>query len=376
HIQVSDQTAEKIKLLIRQGIDWEHLLTISSRHGTIPLLYRSLNTICPTSVPEDIFQRLQNRFQTNARRNLFYTYELLKTLNLIADHNITAVPFKGPTLAASVYGNLAFRSFGDLDIWVHKRDVSAVTNLLLAEGYQLLKDHGFEDTFRHPVTGVSIDLHYALAHRLFRFSINFDEVRSRFKPGKLAGKTIDQLSPEDLLIVLCVLWGRDCYLWRMRLAQLCDINELIRAYPELNWQQVLDRARKLRGERLLLMALASARNLLKTPLPAAVDERLQADPTANSLAAQISSQFLDTIDARTDTDDPAYQSSLKIYKHHLLQMREHWLDGLPYFLHHALVPQEEEIALVPLPFFSFLRYPLRILRLIRKYGLKLLQGGL
>jgi hypothetical protein len=372
HTCVNQKAAEKIKLLLSEGINWGHLIEISRRHGMIPLLYHNLNTICPESVPENILQQLRDFFQVNAQRNLFYTHELIKLLHFIGTHNITAVPFKGPVLAASAYGNLAWRSFGDLDIWVHKRDVPKISDLLISQGYQLHEDHGFENDFHHPLSGISIDLHHALAPRLFSFSIDFDEVRSRLKPFKLAGATISQLSPEDLLLVLCVLWGRDCYLWRMRLTQLCDINELLRAYPELNWSQVLEQARKLRGERLLLIALASASNLLETSLPDAVHHKLQADPIANSLAAQISSQFLDSINTSSEDSINTFDSSPQIYKHNFLKMREHWLDGLPYFLHRALIPREQEVALLPQPQLAFLRYPLRILRLIRKYGVKLL----
>jgi hypothetical protein len=86
-------------------------------------LYQSLNTTCPEAVPKANLAQLRNYFHANAQRNLFLTQELLKLLTLFKTNGISAIPYKGPVLAVAVYGNLALRQFGDLDILVHKRDV-------------------------------------------------------------------------------------------------------------------------------------------------------------------------------------------------------------------------------------------------------------
>ena len=51
-----------------------------------------------------------------------------------------------------------------------------------------------------------------------------------------------------------------------QLAKICDIAELVRVYPQLDWAQLLRQARRLGGERMLLYSLRLANNLLGTVL--------------------------------------------------------------------------------------------------------------
>ena len=78
--------------------------------------------------------QLRDDFNDNSRRNLFLTRELLNLLTLFETHQIPAIPFKGPVLAASVYGNLALRQFSDLDLIIHKQHVAKARELLVSAG--------------------------------------------------------------------------------------------------------------------------------------------------------------------------------------------------------------------------------------------------
>ncbi len=62
--------------------------------------------------------------------------ELQRILDIFKSHGITAIPYKGPVLAIQAYGNLAFREFGDLDIFIQKQDFLKVKELLLDNGYK------------------------------------------------------------------------------------------------------------------------------------------------------------------------------------------------------------------------------------------------
>jgi hypothetical protein len=113
---IDSEIAERIRTLLQQDIDWAYLIQTAAQHGVMPLLYQSLNTTCPEAVPKANLAQLRNYFHTNAQRNLFLTKELLKLLTLFETHSIPAIPFKGPVLAVSAYGNLSLRQISDLDI--------------------------------------------------------------------------------------------------------------------------------------------------------------------------------------------------------------------------------------------------------------------
>ena len=130
------EIAAQIGTLLREGMDWEYLLRAANVHGVASLLYWHLDAACSEAVPENVFGRLRDHFRSNGLHNLFLTGELLRLLNGFGAHGILAVPYKGPALAASVYGNLALRRFVDLDIMVRRRDVPKGKEVLASLGYR------------------------------------------------------------------------------------------------------------------------------------------------------------------------------------------------------------------------------------------------
>ena len=76
------QRASRIKTLISKDIEWAYLLRMARGHGVMPLLYRSLNSVCSDGVPKLTLEELREHFYANAGRNLFLAKELIKLLHL------------------------------------------------------------------------------------------------------------------------------------------------------------------------------------------------------------------------------------------------------------------------------------------------------
>jgi len=134
--QLDTETTVRIHCLVQENIDWEYIVKGSIRQKVMPLLYQSLKTTCPQNVPDDILAKLRHYFLINSSRNLFLFGKLLKILNLLRDNGIFAIPFKGPVLAESIYGDLTLRQFTDLDILVHKHNAFKARNLLISNGFR------------------------------------------------------------------------------------------------------------------------------------------------------------------------------------------------------------------------------------------------
>ena len=133
---IDSERSDRIRSLLRDGIDWTHLLRQAKEHGVMPLLCWHLTNHCLDGIPQPLVDRLRDHFHSNARSNLLLTEELLRLLDLLEARGIRAIPFKGPALAASVYGNVALRQFCDLDLLVHASEVSKTRDLLISAGYQ------------------------------------------------------------------------------------------------------------------------------------------------------------------------------------------------------------------------------------------------
>lgn len=338
----------------------------------MPLLHQSLNNTCSEAVPQDILTQLRNHFHANAIRNLFLTNKLLKLLNLFEAQGISAIPYKGPILAASVYKSLSLRQFCDLDILVHSQDVIKARNLLISQGYQLQLDLDWEQHFLHEDSRVNVDLHWAFTPSHFPCRADFEDIWQRLESVPLAGKTAVNLSPEDLLVVLCVQVARDYCTIRAQLSKLCDIAQLIHFYQALDWGLVMEQANRLGSERLLLFGLSLTSDLLGTVLPDEVMQKIQTDLVVKLSVQQVRQRLFSEIDNPRSlfecylirllpTECPPVRVSSNA---HLV-----W-----HFLRLAIAPSEVDENFLPLPAsLHFLYYLIRPIRLACQYGLSLLR---
>ena len=364
--------AAEIIALIGKGIHLESLLRIALRHRLVPLLYWQLNAICPEAVPRLFLDRLRDLYQANARRNVSLTIHLLKILDIFGVHGVPVISYKGPTLAAANYGNLALRQFDDLDLLVHNVDVPRAKELLISLGYQpyppltdaqeavLLRAY-CERLFIRNSDRVFIDLHWATTPTYLSFSRDAERLWTRLERFSLGDVTIPTVSPEDLLLILCAHGAK--HAWE-RLCWIGDIAGLICRAKPLDWPWILDQARVLGSGRMLFLGLALASDVIEVPLPETILSRVQADPVVKALAIQVRQRlFLDP------------SCPIGILKRTIFYLRA--MEGLTerarYCLAQMMISTPGDWALLPLPGPLFPLYAvLRPIRLLAKYGRTLL----
>ncbi len=378
--RLDNQGVERINVLIREELDWAYLVELAGNHGLMPLLYWNLHTACPQAAPGDILNLLRGFFHNNARRNLFLSGELLKLLEMLKREGIPAIPFKGPVLADSVYGNLALRSIWDLDILVHKHDVLKVKSMLLAQGYRPENKLGIigetlhlwlncEYNFDRDHDNLHVEIHWRIVPGYIRARIDYEGLWERSISLPFVGESVPSPSMEDLLLILCLHNGAKHH-WQ-RLSMICDLAELIGSYQGMDWEWVLEQANRLSIRRVLYLSLLMARDLADARLPQEVVEEALRDPVVESLKIQIQEGLF------TDGKDPA--GSLRTHTAYI-RMRENLGDRLRYLPHiidEAVTPSDKEEKLLSLPqFFYFLYYLIRPIRLIIKYIGILIKGQL
>jgi hypothetical protein len=359
-----------VAALLRGPLDWEFLLGQAKTHATFPLLHWHLQQHHWQSVPAAVRDSLRDDFQRNAALNLARTGELIRLLGRFRERGIPALPFKGPTLAAYAYGSLSLRQFSDLDLLLRPDDLDASQDLLLSDGYEpqldlpparraeYLRAVGQAPYFRQHDRSL-VELHARLTPRRFHFPLGLEELWGRREVLALLGSEVPTLGAEDLLLVLSAhgakhLFG--CLSW------ISDLAALLLSHPGLDLALALDRARRLRAERMVLLGLRLAYDLLRQAAPEVVERRLCADRTAGDLAAGVW-RALTAGAAPSGFSDAVFH----------LRVRESRGDGLAYSLSLALQPIVADWQLLALPpGASFLYYWLRPLRLAGKYGARLL----
>jgi Uncharacterised nucleotidyltransferase len=295
------QSVSRIQHLVQNHIDWQYLIQLACQHGVMPLLFRSLDQVCRAVVPDDAFQQLRKRVMANTHKSLLMTRELIRVFTLFDQQAIAAVPYKGPILAAAVYGDVSLRQYGDIDIMVQQKDILPAQKLLLEQGYALKdmmtaaeeaaflqSNHEHNLTFIHSENHVMLELHWRITPR-FTSLIEPKHFWQNLEPATFRGANFLNLSLEDWLPILCVHGSR--HRWE-RLTWLCDISEIIRLHPLLNWDAVIERSQVLVCRRMLFLGVLLAHQILDAPLPESVVQKMQSDREVMTLVAHTAQQIL------------------------------------------------------------------------------------
>ena len=355
------------RALSSNGVDWDDLLRQAARHAITPSLYRFLHDVCPDTVPQEILNSLRQSVWDNTRRNLKLTGELVRILDLFAAQGISAIPFKGPALAALAYGDLAWRQFGDLDILVDKQDVAKASNLLKERGYRTkldwvaTQDETFLEVtytleFQHEKTGDLVELHWELFPKFLAFGFSYGLLRQHLVPTWPGGKQMMTFAPEELLLYLCAHGAKHCW---ANLGWIVDVAWLTHQYRSWNWDLLIQQARAQKIERILLLGLLLAHDLLGASIPAEVEQQIRADESLQGLAAKVGEQLL-------LATEPTHSMAAQLGFYFSLQSKPR--DKVNYIFRLVTNPNVGDWELLSLPArLSFLYAVLRPVRLIKKY---------
>lgn len=369
----NESISQQIANLLKEDLDWQFVLSRAARHGLLPLLYWNLKS---HSIPEDIEQSLKAEFLQNAEYNLCRTREMFEVLGTLESRAIAAITVKGPVLAQFAYGHIGLRQFGDLDILIEHRHLRRAIELLAARGYTILNQLNWLQKHVHPGLGrkdivlgseekrTVIELHWLLSGSRFKLPLDLQKLTPRLQTRQVGHKDLPCLSPEDLLLFLCVHGSR--HGWE-RLLWICDIAELLRTTPEISLQKTMTEAINLGCQRAVRLGLLLARDLLAAELPGWLEQDISSDSQLAVLKAKLcESLFVNEVNA----PDISYW-----YDVHLM-MRERWRDRLRlrfYYCYRyvrlAVVPNERDQAIVSLPRkLTFLYYLVRPFRLFSNFG--------
>ncbi len=359
--------ADRARALLRGPLDGDVLLRLSQRHKVMPLLYHSLEALGPNAATAALRDRLRGPFHAHAFRSKLLAVELVRLLGLLGSRGIAALPFKGPVLAASAYGDLGLRVFDDLDLLVQERDLPAARDLLISVGYRLHTlgpegegegDDPYAIYLLREDVDILVDLHWRLTGGNQFRHIPLESLWARAGSSSLLKSPIPVLSAADSLLVLSLHGAK--HLWE-RVGWICDIAESLRSQGDrIDFSELLDRARAIGRERVLLLALQLTHDVLGADLPPQPLRRIEADPMVPRLAAWVREHMFRGPETSLEFFAPwAWAFYLDLEERRWDRLRQRWL-----YIRIGLMPTKAERGLVSLPpFLSLGYYLLRPLRL-------------
>ncbi len=345
---------ERIRALCAQPLEWEDFLSLAAHHGLMPLCYERLNEIAPQGPPKAAMVKLWAARQRTLAQNNEMADELFGILGDLDAVGIHALPYKGPTLALDLYGDVGLRQFGDLDILLHRDHVPHAQERLRARGYVaqfplapaverafLRSGAQYHLAMRHEQRGMMVELHWR---------VDPDIAIEPEAPGA------KRFRSRELLLVLMIHGSK--HRWSS-LGWLVDVAELMARDP-VDWKWIEAKAATLRCRRRLALGVLLAQALLDAPAPGEVVARMRDVEGMESLCTALAAELLEISPA-----EPSPRAMLR----ENLGLLDTRAQRLKHLLDTVWSPSLVEWTRWPLPRVLFFLYPpLRLLRLTGKHG--------
>lgn len=373
---INSEQVPQFKSILQNKIDWDYLLETAQHNSIKQLLYWHLNNICPEAVPRAVLDSLKEDFQMIAKKNFIMTSELLRVLNFFNENDICVIPFKGPTLTTLLYGDIPLRKYGDLDILIQRQDITEAERLLYALGYQPNSSESREDEFKFFLFQddftIILEMQCEINPKRFSFQFDFKGLWKRLQQTSLNSISTPTLCPEDLILLLCVHGGK--HRWE-RMKWICDIYELIGVFDgKIDWKKTIELARLSGCQRILLLGLHLADEVLGANLPQYMRREIENSPEIEGLSREVYAKLF------ANLEENSYDQILERLFFQI-QLRERWQDRLKILFGTLVFPNERDKKFVSIPFIHIL---FRIIRLTRKFrprvrhlilALKILRGS-
>lgn len=284
-----EQTPEKWTADCRKHqVNWDDLVIRAIVFGLAPQLHHRLQSWPNIDIPPRAKAKLKVTHQAQAKRNEAIYQQLGEVLAACRAKGITPIALKGIHLAASYYQEPALRPMNDIDLLFTPDELPTAENILSDLGYggkhksaelgpgvtkhtSTFRRDGESAPTPNPYlsagTDRTVEPHLSLEESWFGLKVDITSgVWERAKTADLRGHPCLVLSPEDLLLHLCVHFCFHLIMGAPSMVQLTDLLIVTQA-GTVDWPTFTRRAQEQKAAPYALAALNLAANLLKAAIP-------------------------------------------------------------------------------------------------------------
>jgi hypothetical protein len=220
-----------------------------------------------------------------------------------------------------------------------KKDLIKIHDLLLDQGYKTILHDISHSKHLAPYSrpgAVSIEVHFNITTPPFSNGFEVEELWERSKKYDLDGVDVLTLSPEDILLHLClhtcVHHGFD-----KGLIPFFDFIQIIEHYDgKLNWDVFFKRSHKWRAEKCVTLMFALTRNLFGMKIPEKYSDGIKTD----SLSSEVLALAEEMIFKRHDNGEVRVHPSIA----RLFDRNVKWQDKL-LLIHKTIFPRKDVLQI-------------------------------
>lgn len=276
-------TPEAVECAAKLNAQRFHALV--TRHKLAPALFFSAHPLL-NQLPGHVATQLKQQATAIAKRMLLVGRDMIEIQKRSRNENIHLLFLKGPALAMQLFGDVGRRYSVDIDIMVDKNDLDRTDQMLKSLNYLPLKSEEGRNlimkrlfryakkdrAYKKPGQGVPVEVHYRL------FPNNTHEKQEKILVQEnighvlLAGEEVPVLNLPFHFLFLAA--HGSVHQW-FQLFWLRDIAEILHAEKISDWNHVLTMAKVLGLERSLVLAVQLSHLIFGTPMPRAMESRME-----------------------------------------------------------------------------------------------------
>lgn len=237
------------------SLNWSQLYETAVQHGVAPLINTNLTKCQQLGVETAVLQQFRASKVKAALLKKRHRHDLEQALAYLNERGLEAMLVKGAALDLLVYEHPWYTLSHDYDLVIRPRDPDST--ITTADHDAIVRKLYGSRIECDPYSHHDVTMNGALP-------VDFDAIWQQAQPIVVGAQTAVVMCPEDMLIALCINSCRKRY---FRLKSLCDIAETLHAYPSLQWEKLIARARTFHVSAIVYAALLAVRNTLGCPLP-------------------------------------------------------------------------------------------------------------
>ena len=292
----------QIATALHGEIDWTVLVSLAAAHSVRPQLIHAFQQLEWVGVPAETKKSLLNFLQLHKARSLFVAGELIRLSDAFSQKAIRFATFKGPSLAAGLYGDLALRECNDIDVIVEERQIARAEAVLGSLGYAsafggplfrgAFLGYQKQYMFVRENPELAIDLHWDFTGGSTPFPLSSLEIWRDLEKTNIGGQAVPTLARANLALLLAGHGAKEG--WRC-LSWVVDFALFVEKHRDLDWLNLLERARRKGCGRTVLVGCRLAARLLGACVDHNVlrltENDVQARQAADALSRRISHGF-------------------------------------------------------------------------------------
>jgi hypothetical protein len=286
--------AERIRDLLG-GADWRAIVELATDWEVEPAVFGNLRMHFAEATPPEVLAEITDLERAQRAYAVSRTLQVVDLSKKLAETGIPTIVLKGPAVGIAAYGDYSRRTFSDIDLLVHKEDLPATSDFLLARGYSPKFGPGMLDALvsgQHALEfsgpGPSVEVHWSLLSRHLRFDLRPDELWRDACQLECAGAEITALATHHLFLYLCAHGAK--HEW-MRFRWVCDVAQLAHRLTPAETELVIELASRTNSRRIVALALQIVRETFgeeESPFP---PDAFPADGNTSALASVAKARF-------------------------------------------------------------------------------------